>query len=248
MTGKVFTMIRMRVLNDGVKKPQTSSIYTLLIKCCDNKPWCVVSTKELLLLSGYSLPTFRKYLQILVEDGLVVVRPVKGSPKGDDTNEYFLPSMEKAFYAKRPTPRRLTNSPQVNGRSQRIRSPPPDGPEDGGFAIDTIAVRSSMTGTSRCSFDSTAWTEGLNWPKWSPKKNHKSSARTKKWSRCLLIIVAVTYRSVRGPARPLRSHKQRKKPCPRRFATERSRISESRRNMNVTHGRVVATIAVFPVP
>lgn len=126
------------MLNDGVKKPQTSSIYTLLIKCCDNKPWCVRSTRELLILSGQSLPTFKKYLKILVDDGLVVVRPVKDSPKGDDINEYFLPSMEKAFYASADTTPTDERSPSkwafaadtfAAGRPRRW-----------GFAIDTIAV------------------------------------------------------------------------------------------------------------
>ena len=130
-----------------------------------------------MLLSGYSLPTFKKYLQILVEDGLVVVRPVKDSQKGDDTNEYFLPSMEKAFYASADTTPTDERSPSkwafaadtfAAGRPRRW-----------GFAIDTIAVEilEPRDIPLFVRFHGLDGKPGL--VEMEPKKNRKSSARTR---------------------------------------------------------------------
>ena len=127
------------MLEAGIKNRDASFLYVLLIQCCDNKPWCVRPTTDLLLLSGCSLPEFRKFLRILVDSGLVIVRPIQNAPKNDDWNEYIVPILGKAFFASADTT--LTDEDQ--SRSDWIVAADTFAaarPQRWKFAIDTIDV------------------------------------------------------------------------------------------------------------
>lgn len=127
------------MLEAGIKNRDACSLYVLLIKCCDNKPWCVRPTTDLLILSHRPLHVFKKSLRILVDSGLVIVRPIQNAPKNDDWNEYIVPILGKAFFASADTT--LTDEDQSRSDWVVVADTfAAARPQRWKFAIDTIDV------------------------------------------------------------------------------------------------------------